>query len=325
MGILHFAGLGKSAGAVTAGLGCIKARYGQHHAQYGDIAENLVVFTSPEIADGTEPAFRVEHNDHLSMTVRKTWPRGEVNALRVVTGFVKREFPGAAVYVVTMDVNDFSACFDAIGRATLKFHEPGQVGKHIWANITGGSNLLNAALVQMAYLSGVIGRLYYTFVADLRQHGRYLQAFSRDERLFRYREIYALKTRFDRRHEEVLGVLEQVDAETQGRYVTSQELLCRLKGSAPESFGDLDLPTFKRDFLNVMQGVEQLGDRVSGQQDAVRLSDDGRDILRLLRRPLFRALVEREQLPEREVEAIISGLNIRRLDDGRVGKAVALH
>lgn len=313
MGIMHFAGLGKSAGAVTAGLSCIKAQYGQWHTQYGNVAENLVIFTSPEIADGTEPAFPAEHNDYLSVTARKTWPRGETNTLKIVTGFMERELPDTALYVITVDVNDFSACFDAVGRAALKFHEPGQVGKHIWANITGGSNLLNAAMVQIAYLSGVIGRLYYTFVADLRQYGRYLQAFSKDEHLFRYREIYTLKTQFGWRHQKVLEVLERIDSETSGRYASSQELLCRLKGFAPEDFQDMDLPTFKRDFLNVMQGIEQLGDRVSGQQDAVRLSDDGRDILRLVRQPLFRALVEREQLPGHEVEAITSGLNIRRL------------
>jgi hypothetical protein len=314
MGIMHFAGLGKSAGAVTAGLSCIKARYGQRHTQYGDAAENLIIFTSPEIADGTEPAFPAEHNEYLTITARKTWPRDETNTLKIVTGFAKQEFPDTALYVITEDVNDFSACFDAVGRAALKFHEPGQVGKHIWANITGGSNLLNAAMVQIAYLSGVIGRLYYTFVADLRQHGRYLQAFSKDERLFRYREIYTLKTRFGWRHQKVLEVLEQTDTETTGRYVGSQGLLSRLKGFAPEDFQDMDLPTFRRDFLNVMQGIEQLGDRESGQQDAVRLSEDGREILSLVRRPLFRALVQREQLSEHKVEAIISGLNIRRLN-----------
>lgn len=313
MGIMHFAGLGKSAGAVTAGLSCIKAKYRDHHTQYGDMVENLVIFTSPEIADGTEPAFPAEHNEFLTIATRKTWPRGQSNTLKIVSGFMEREFPDTTVYVATVNVNDFSACFDAVARATLRFHQPGQVGKHIWANITGGSNLLNAAIVQVAYLSGLIGRLYYTFVADLRKHGQYLQCFSQNKDEFRYGEIYTLKTRFGWRHQKVLELLEQIDVETPGRYTGSRELLSRLKGLAPEDFREIDLPAFKRDFLNVMQGVEQLGDRVSGQQDAVRLSDDGRDILRLVRRPLFRALVQREQLSESEVEAITSKLNIRRL------------
>jgi hypothetical protein len=314
MGIMHFAGLGKSAGAVTAGLSCVKAKYGEHPTQYGDVAENLVIFTSPEIADGTEPAFPAEHNEYLTMTARKAWPRGESNTLKIVSGFMGREFPGTALYAVTVNVNDFSACFDAAARTTLKFHRPGQVGKHIWANITGGSNLLNAAIVQVAYLSGLIGRLYYMFVADLRKHGQYLQCFSQDADEFRYGEIYTLKTRFGWRHQTVLEILAQIDEETPDRYVSSQELLSRLKGQAPADFQNVDLPAFKRDFLNIMQGIEQLGDRVSGQQDAIRLSKDGRDILDLIHRPLFRALVGREQLSEDEVESIISGLNIRRLN-----------
>jgi len=313
MGIMHFAGLGKSAGAVTAGLGCITAKYGRHSVQYGDPVENLVIFTSPEIADGREPAFPAEHNEYLSTSVSRTWPRGKTNALEIVLGFMKREFPDTAVYLVIVDVNDFSACFEAVGRATLKFHEPGQVGKHIWANMTGGSNLLNAAIVQTAYLSGFIARLYYTFVADLRQNGKYLQAFCTDEREFRYRELYTFKTRFDERHRYVLEILEQVEADTPGRYVTSKELLDRLKGYKPADFGAMDLDAFKRDFLHVMRGIERLGDRAAGLQDAVRLSDDGRNILELMRRPLFQALVYCEHLPEEDVTDILSRLNIRRL------------
>jgi hypothetical protein len=310
---MHFAGLGKSAGAVTAGLSCIAARYNRHHAQYGDMVENVIIFTSPEIVDGREPAFPAEHNEYLKTAVRKTWADRTTNTVEIVAGFLQREFPETGVHLVTVDVNDFSACFDAVGRATLKFHEPGRVGKHIWANVTGGSNLLNAAFVQIAHLSGLIARLYYTFVADLRQHGKYLQAFSDRESQFRYREIYTLKTRFGWRHQKVLETLEQLDDETQGCYVSSEELLCRLKGSAPLEFQDMDRQTFVRDFLNVMQGIEQLGDRTSGQKDAVRLSDDGRDILQLVRQPLFRALVQREQLSEGEVETITSGLNIEKL------------
>ena len=310
---MHFAGLGKSAGAVTAGLGCVVAKYGRRNVHYGDTVESLVVFTSPEIADGSEPAFPAEHNQYLSTTVHKTWARRKTNTLEIVLGFMEREFPDAEVHLVVVDVNDFSACFDAVGRATLKFHEPGRVGKHIWANVTGGSNLLNAAIVQTAYLSGFVARLYYTFVADLRRNGKYLQAFSTDEREFRYREIYALKTHFDERHRHILETLEQVEAETPGRYVTSSELLGRLKRSAPTDFESLELPTFRRDFLNVMQGIERLGDRVTGQQDAVRLSDDGRDILALTRQPLFQALVYRERLPAGAIADVISRLNIRRL------------
>jgi len=55
-------------------------------------------------------------------------------------------------------------------------------------------------LIQSAYLSGLIPRLYYTFVGNLREDGKYLQPFSRNEREFDYREIYVLPTTFDERY-----------------------------------------------------------------------------------------------------------------------------
>jgi hypothetical protein len=278
--------------------------------------ENLVIFTSSEIAEGDETAFPAVHNEYMSTTVRKDWARGMRNAVDIVTGFMEREFPSVAVYLVIVDVNDFSDCFDAVARATLKFHPPGKVGKHIWANVTGGSNILNAALIQCAHLSGCIARLYYTFVADLRQHGKYLQAFTQDERAFRYREIYALKTCFDERHRLILKTLEDIEESKPGSTVGSEDLLGRLKGIAPSEFSSVDLGALRRDFLNVMQGIERLGDRITGQRDAVRLGDDGRDILALVRRPLFQALVDRRQLDNLTVEKEVGKLDIRRLDNG---------
>ena len=109
-------------------------------------------------------------------------------------------------------------------------------------------------------------------------------------------------------------MLEQIEGECAGAYVDSRNLLNRLKNSAPRDFAGMDLTAFICDFLNVMQGIERLGDRESGQQDAVRLSDDGREILALARRSLFRALVQREQLDESEVAKVIDGLTIRRLN-----------
>lgn len=314
MGIVHFAGLGKSPGAVTAGLSCIVHRYGKHHDQYGDMAERLVIFTSPEIANGTELSFRAEHNEYGSLTTSKTWPRSRTNARDIVVRYMHEVFPNTKVHLVTVDVNDFDACFNAVAGATLKLHEPGHVGKHIWANITGGSNLLNAAIVQTAYLSGVIARLYYTFVANLPQHGRYLQCFSHKEQEFRYGEIYTPKTSFDQRHKTVLEVLEQLGPLGPDGYIRSKDLLDHVKSSADTEFRDVDLQSFRRDFLNIMRGIEQTGDRVVGQEDFVRLGADGQELLDLMRKPLFRALINYERLSEEERQSAIADLNIEKLE-----------
>ena len=150
MGIIHFAGLGRSPGAVTSGLAYLKHEY-ENRSEYGQIIEGVVLFTSPEVADGTERAFEVEHNEYGSLNVRQTWPRGKTNAVEIVSKFFKREIGQGTIYCCPVDVNDFRACFEAVAKATLKFHRPGEVGKHIWANITGGTNPLNAALLIYNY------------------------------------------------------------------------------------------------------------------------------------------------------------------------------
>jgi hypothetical protein len=200
-----------------------------------------------------------------------------------------------------------------VAKAVLKFHPPGKVGKHIWANITGGSNVLNAALMQTAYLSGFISRLYYTFVANLKEDGKYLQPFSRNEAEFDYREIYVLKTTFDERYRYILEELERIDQETPGRWVSSGELLSRLKGSRAPGFEGMSLNAFRRDFLNTMSGVERRGSRIEGQEDANRLGEDGRATLAVIRTPLFKTLARQEVLSPEDLEALTGELNIRKL------------
>jgi hypothetical protein len=314
MGIMHFAGLGKSPGAVTAGLSYLKHEIGDS-VEIGAIVESVVVFTSPAIATGDEPAYPGStHNEYMQETARKAWTRGMRNSLDIATEYLYREMGNGPFYVCELDVNDFSVCFEGVAKATLKFHRPGAVGKHIWANITGGSNVLNAALMQTAYVGGFIPRLYYTFVANVKEDGKYLQPFSRDESQFDYREIYVLKTTFDERYHSILGELEQVEMQTPGRWVGSQELLSRLKGRAKPGFADLSLNAFRRDYLNTMPGVQRRGSRTEGHEDANRLSKEGYQVLSLLRSPLFRALARQSEFTFDEIEALTADLEIRPLE-----------
>jgi hypothetical protein len=50
MGIVHFAGLGRSPGAVTSGLAYLKHAY-RGRPEYGQIVESVVSFTSPSEAN----------------------------------------------------------------------------------------------------------------------------------------------------------------------------------------------------------------------------------------------------------------------------------
>jgi hypothetical protein len=308
MGVFHFAGLGRSPGAVTSGLSFLNHKYSGSH-EYA--IQGVVLFTSPEVADGTVPAFDSEHNEYMSLTVRETWPRSKKNAVEVVVEFFKREIGRGSIYLCPVNVNDFSACFEAVVKATLRFHRPGDVGKHIWANITGGTNPLNAALFQTAYLSGFIARLYYTFVSDLSKYGKYLQPFSRDQNLFDFREIYVLKTTFDDRYQHILEELEAVTRKDPTRWLTSEELLRRLKSKGVPGFQEMDARTFLLDFLHVMQGR---GLQRRDKDNAIRLDPEvGSAILRILRSDLVQALFKPTALNDNRIEQLTCDLVIREL------------
>ena len=309
MGVVHFAGLGKSAGAVTSGLSYLKHEVAPSFED-GEIVEAVVIFTSGEIASGEEASFLAEHNEYMQRVVRKTWPRGKQNAVDVVTQFLQKEFGGVEIYLVEIDVNDFSKCFEAVAKVILRFHAPGKVGKHIWANLTGSTNVLNTALVQSAYLSGLVPKLYYTFVANLREDGKYLQPFSRAESEFDYREIHVLPTTFDERYRHLLEELEQLPS---GEWMTKEELLSRLKRRSPLLFGDLQTNDFTRNYLNVWPGIRRKGSRAAGQENAVRLSNEGLSLLSLLKLPWFVALLERSVLTDEQRKHITDGLNIQKL------------
>lgn len=312
MGIFHFAGLGASPGAVTAGLSFIAKKHGKHHSEYGSTVESLILLTSPEVADGSRPSNEAVDNDYGNVNVKQRWSKGSASTIKIITTFIENEFPTAKVYLITMNINDIEACFEAIGRAALRFHEPGKVGKHIWANITGGTNVLNAALLQVAYLSGCIPWIYYTFVADY-ANAKYLRPFTNDLAQCCYEEVPIVKTQYDQRRQRVLEQLQLIQSERSEAYVSSQDLLNRLKNAAWQDFAEMNLETFKREFLNVMQGVERRGDRQVGQEDLVRLGQDGQQILERTNTPLFRALVQRERCTREELSEITEQLNIQEL------------
>jgi hypothetical protein len=310
MGIVHFAGLGRSPGAVTSGLAYLKHEYG-NRPEYGRMIESVVLFTSPEVAEGKEPTFETTHNEYMSLTSKQAWPKGKTHAVEIVAEFFEREIKEGLLYLCQVNVNDFSASFEAVAKATLKFHRPGEVGKHLWANITGGTNPLNAALFQTAYLSGFISRLYYTFVSDMKQYGKYLQPFSRAHALFDFREIYVLKTTFDDRYQRILEELETVFRQDQNKWLTCEQLLGRLKSKAVPGFQEMEPGDFLLNFLHVMQGR---GIARRGKDDAIRFDSlTGAVILSLLRSEFVQALFKQRAMSEQEAQLLTSGLQIEKL------------
>ncbi|MEM3147200.1 MAG: hypothetical protein QXY94_06585 [Archaeoglobaceae archaeon] len=319
MGVMHFAGLGRSPGAVTSGLSYLKNEMASSFKE-GNIIEAVVVFTSEEIASGKEEAFPCEYNEYCQ-TQRSKYHRvvaNRTNAVEIVKEFLKQELSDTEFYLVKIDTSDFSKCLEAVAKALLKFHPPGKVGKHIWVNLTGGTNILNAALIQVAYLSGLIPKLYYTFVANPRENGKYLQPFSKDSKEFDYREIYVIPTTFDERYRHLLEELSELEELSKlskvEEWITAQDLLSRLK-SRTTLFDNLNVETFIRNYLNVWPGIERKGSRQTGQENAVKLSDEGRRLRDLLKERWFDALLRRSTLSEsdKDWKEIVGSLEIQRL------------
>ncbi|MEJ5345460.1 MAG: hypothetical protein WHS83_11180, partial [Chloroflexus sp.] len=170
-------------------------------------------------------------------------------------------------------------------------------------------NVLNTALVQAAYLSGLVPKLYYTFVADIKNNGKFLQPFSQDPTAFDYREIDVLPTVFDERYRYLLEELGEIGEDA---WIPKEELLSRLKNKS-DLFVNVELEVFTRNYLNVWPGIQRKGSRETGQENAVRLSAEGRRLLQLLELPWFEALVQRGTLSEEQRKSIHEGVNINKV------------
>jgi len=322
MGIYHFAPVGTSPGAVTSALSYMKHNRDKFPVR-GDIVESIVLFTSPEIREGREGiAEECVHNDYGNLSWKRSWKRRS-SVLSVVVEFIDREIQEVmphkgTVYCFVLDPNDYNACFERVAKTTLNFAPPGDVGKNIWANLTGGTNVVNAALLQVAFFSGLISRAYYTFISP--QYIHCLQPPSKDPAKFRWDDIPILKTVFD----EVYYILLRVLGSLSDRWYLDEELLSHLRRMCWEhlslehaqTIDKMDIQTFRQQFLNKLDGRELkrqlLPDGKQGR--AVRLSEVGRQLLNWMDSPLFKALVERARGGKVEnVENITADLDIEEL------------
>lgn len=300
MGIVHFAPVGTSPGAVTSALSYLKHHEAEvKHGYEGSICEDVVLFCSWEVSRGDCLASDFVWNDYGRPNARQDCrrPAALPNVIEVVRNFLVAEGllrDKGRLYAWPVDVNDYQKCFEAVAKATLAMTRGFDTGKWVWANLTGGTNVLNAALMQVASLSGLIGRVYYTFVA----HGgdRHLQPFSTDPAQYDFCWLPWVKTTFDLGYYRLLEILED------GRWYSGEELLARLKGDGNPAvqgvFAGIELDHFKNAYLNHMVGEvleEQRGE--TGERDRpVRIGPRGREVLEYIHlNELVEALVHRER------------------------------
>jgi hypothetical protein len=217
-----------------------------------------------------------------------------------------------------VDPNNYEAGFETVARAALHFAPPESTGRNIWANLTGGTNVMNAALFQVAVLSGLISRLYYTFVAE-RRYVNYLQPPTTDSARFCWDEVPLFKTAVDEVYRAVLEELQEMN----GAWCDGKELLTRLKSRAWGHLGQvqaqgiaaMEFQTFCQEFLNKLDGRElerrKLPDNT--KMPEVRLSPRGKRLLEQLESPLYQALIQRGQGKKVEAADLTADLELEEL------------
>ncbi len=299
MGIVHFAGVGTSPGAVTSPLAYLR-EHPQKFPHEGAIAESVVVFCSPEVSRGERYADDFVWNSYGRTGPRQDWekPRNPSNVVEVIQEFLTDEKNGVSLeggkfYVWAVDVQDYNECFRAIAFATIALgHGSSGQGKFVWANLTGGTNVLNAALMQVALLSGLIGRMYYAFLAR-GQDRKYLLPHTLDDAIYRLDDVPLVKSAFDENYYRVLRVLRDEGQE----WWDAETLLYFLKGQDEQTFGDVDEERLRKQYLLRMSDKEIK----HNEQGQMGLSDSGAALLKQIEDPLFQALVKREQPVAEEV------------------------
>lgn len=205
MGVYHFAGLGKSIGAVTAAFSYLSARKqmpgsendplfalsgeAQEDDQTRGSVEALVLFTTREIIEASEghqhcdtyldnKAGSTKGNDcsnrrfhHSLETIlkRELHPLARHEKSRYDQG---DERTGAIkpleLYWCEYERTEPVQTFERVAQVMRAAKFPGKVGKEIWVNLTGGSNIINGALQLAASLTGTPAQMYYLLSDDPR-------------------------------------------------------------------------------------------------------------------------------------------------------------
>jgi hypothetical protein len=300
MGVVHFIPLGTNPGAVTSALAYLKHKYpnGQD-VKLGRVVEAILLFAPREIKNGNQKKYRAEaciFNDYGKCGSRKSYK--DENVFEIALDFIQAEIAPImtkpTIYWCEAFADNYEKSFRSVAEAVvLELSKPEAKGKNLWVNLTGGTNVMNAALMQMSFLSGLVSNLYYTFVPESEK--RYLQPASDN---FNFIEVPLIKTSIDEAHCMLLKAL----GELNGEWVDSDDLLGFLRPIRSEEFPDLP-PYFEKvskealekEFLMKLAGRglerETLAD--GRMTFRTRLTEDGKKLLAQLDDEIFRALTKR--------------------------------
>jgi len=187
MGVYHLMGLGTSPGAVTAPLSYLAHRYKRwneddavffersgetkqraKNEKVGDV-QSVVFFTTKEVLSGELLSRRYIKNiaGKTHGTPGEPQPMKEVLSkllAEVLPNVTKRK--ALDVFWCEIDRRNIQDAYSKVIRVVAALAGVGGQGKEMWANLTGGNNVINLALELAANLSGQIARVYYVQAQD---------------------------------------------------------------------------------------------------------------------------------------------------------------
>ena len=184
MGVYHLMGLGRSPGTVIGPLTYLAHRYTrwndddqrffarsgearqrQAGEKVGDV-QAIVLFTTSEVLTGEVPAFDYVDNPPGRIPKEPVQKGGPMKD--VLRRMLRREWPAISggrrkgtVFWCEVDRRDICSTYERVVRVVAALAGVGGQGKEMWVNLTGGNNVINAALELAAMLSGDVARLYY--------------------------------------------------------------------------------------------------------------------------------------------------------------------
>lgn len=193
-GVYHLMGLGRSPGAVIGPISYLSYRYNrwnaedqrffarsgeikqrQHGQVVGDI-QSLVFFTTRDVLTAKDESGKTFHAynyiDNRSGQSRGAEQQG--GPMRdTLKRLLKQEWPSisggrkaSTIFWCEVDRRDTHSTYERIVRVMAALGAVGGQGKEVWANLTGGNNVINFAMQLAATLSGKVARLYYVQAED---------------------------------------------------------------------------------------------------------------------------------------------------------------
>lgn len=286
MGVYHFMGLGRSVGVVTTAVSYLAERYQRWSAKdqsffalsgevgqtgrRGDI-QALVLFTTSEVRGGQ--VLCEDYVDNPAGHTRGSSQKGGqmrnvlLKLLRQELSSIAAGRPTVKLYWCDIHRSDLTPTFERVVKTLSAAKRSGELDKEVWINLTGGSNVVNAALQLANTLAGGPARAYYIQAAG-DEYVRY--TIRKDdigtERDRFWNDLPVVPLQWDAGRQALLQMVEALGS------VPLDGLLERLMGKYGDRFRDISEVDTKDDRLRLFKRLYLVP---LAAQELVRWGDEG--------------------------------------------------